>query len=186
MIVLYLSGWSALEAKFLSFSNNSLAALRVRRTVQSSRIVSNWPEAATARISDKSSIPEKSIGLGISLAAEVWSRSFWLSSRVRPIGNRAFCAVEEPTEVEVKAERCLQMELHSRVSAPGESEFDSPELEKQNLGLNEDSFGFGGFGFINNRLLLMLSCIAESESRGLNYRYHYGLGFGLRFLTSYY
>lgn len=71
-------------------------------------------------------------------------------------------------KVEVKEESCLHMELHSRVSAPSDSEFDSPELEKQNVGLNEDSFGFGGFGFgfgfgfINNRLLLLLSCIAES------------------------
>lgn len=76
------------------------------------------------------------------------------------MGKRAALAAEEPMEVEVNAERCLHMELHSsvlRVSAW--SEFDSAELRlKQKQGLNENREGF--FAGMKRRLQL-LSCIRE-------------------------
>jgi len=47
-------------AKRFKLWNNSPAATSVRRTVQSSRMVSKWPEVATRRIAVKSWVPEKS------------------------------------------------------------------------------------------------------------------------------
>lgn len=67
----YLSEEWPPTARACSFSNNSLAAFKVRRTEHSSAIVSNFPEVAESKIPETSSIPEKSKCLETTASAAV-------------------------------------------------------------------------------------------------------------------
>jgi len=110
----YLSEQSPLS---FNLSNTALAALNVLLTAHNSPTVSKVPETAESRIRVISSIPEKSNGPDsiTANAAAVWSRSFWLSSLLLPIGIFAFRVIDWPIEVEVKGVSWLQRELHSRI-----------------------------------------------------------------------
>ncbi|KAM0945168.1 hypothetical protein DsansV1_C10g0099851 [Dioscorea sansibarensis] len=98
-------------------SRTRLAARRLRSTVQSSRTVSNSPATANLTISKTSSIPEKSKACGSNAAAAVWSNSFWLSTRSRPLGRPLCWHAARPAVVEAKEETCAQIEGHSSVSS---------------------------------------------------------------------